>query len=153
VSVASSRGRSPVLAIIVSIALGLSLAFGLAYLLAPDGSEALVTGAGLLAWGLGWALMAWLTTRFSGQPQRWLYVPAAALGGVGLVLAALQPGAGLMDLFGWVWPIALAVLVIWMFMRLRRAIRGVASVGPTPKIGPRSPILARLGASPPDSFR
>jgi len=84
-----------------------------------------VTGSVLLAFGLGWALMARLTIRFSGQPQRWMYVPAAALAGVGAVLALLQPGPSVMDLLGWVWPVALAVLAIWMLVQLRRQLRGV----------------------------
>jgi pimeloyl-ACP methyl ester carboxylesterase len=78
----------------------------------------------MLAFGLGWALMGWLTIRFSNQPQRWMYVPAAALAGVGAVLAVLQPEPSVMDLLGWVWPVALAVLAVWMFVQLRRELRG-----------------------------
>ena len=121
----TTPSRSPALGILISIVVGGVLAVVLAYVVAPDGSEALVTGSVLLAFGVGWALMSWLTTRFSSQPQQWLYVPAAALGGVGLVLVVLQPGAALMDMLGWVWPVALAVLAIWMFIQLRRQIRGV----------------------------
>jgi pimeloyl-ACP methyl ester carboxylesterase len=83
-----------------------------------------VTGSVLLAFGLGWALMAWLTIRFSSQPQRWMYVPAAALAGVGAVLAVLQPAPSVMDLLGWVWPVALAVLAVWMFVQVRRELSG-----------------------------
>ena len=121
---ATATGRSPVPSILLSIAIGGGLALALAYLLAPDGSEPLVTGSVLLAFGLGWALMAWLTTRFSGQPQRWLYVPAASLGAIGALLILLQPGPALMDLLGWIWPVGLAVLAIWMFLRLGREVRG-----------------------------
>lgn len=120
----TSQGRSPVPAILVSFVVGGVLAFALAYLTAQDGSEPLVTGSVLLAFGLGWALMAWLTKRFSGQPQGWMYVPAAALGGVGALLVLLQPGPALMDLLGWIWPIALALLGIWMFLQARRQLRG-----------------------------
>ena len=123
---ATTPTRSPAAAILVSIVIGAVLAVVLAYVLAPEGSEALVTGSVLLAFGLGWALMASLTTRFSGQPQPWLYVPAAGLGGVGVVLVLLQPSAGFMDLLGWLWPVALAVLGIWMFIQVRRELRGVA---------------------------
>jgi len=110
--------------IVLSVVVGLALALVLAYLVAPDGSEALVTGSGLLAFGLGWALMARLSSRFSGQPQRWLYVPAAGLAGVGLVLVVLQPSAAFMDLLGWVWPVALVGLAVWMFAQIRRELRG-----------------------------
>jgi pimeloyl-ACP methyl ester carboxylesterase len=112
-------------AILLSLVVGLVLAFGLAFLMAPNGPEPLVTGSVLLAFGLGWALMAWLTTRFSSQPQGWMYVPAASLGGGGAVLALLQPAPAFMDLLGWLWPLAVAVLAIWMFVQLRRELRGL----------------------------
>jgi pimeloyl-ACP methyl ester carboxylesterase len=111
-------------AIVVSILVGAVLAVVFLLITAQDGSEPLVTGSVLVAFGLGWALMAYLTSRLSGQPQRWMYVPAAALAGVGLVLAAIQPGPSLMDFLGWVWPIALAVLAVWMFLQVRRHLRG-----------------------------
>jgi pimeloyl-ACP methyl ester carboxylesterase len=116
--------RSPAPAILLAIAAGGVLAVVLALVTARSGSEPVVTGSVLLAFGLGWALMAWLTIRFSSQPQRWMYVPAAALAGVGAVLAVLQPGPLVMDLLGWVWPVALAVLAIWMFVQMRRGLHG-----------------------------
>jgi pimeloyl-ACP methyl ester carboxylesterase len=124
VRAAANQRRSPVPAILVATVVGFVLALGAAYIVAPNGSEPLVTGVGLLGFGAGWALMAWLTTRFSGQPQRWLYVPAAALAGSGAALALLQPGPRLMDLLGWIWPAALAVLAIWMLIQLRRRLHG-----------------------------
>jgi pimeloyl-ACP methyl ester carboxylesterase len=93
-------------------------------LVARDGSEPLVTGQVLIAFGLGWLLMAYLADRYAGQPQRWIFVPAAALLITGLVLVVLQPGPSLMDLAGWVWPVALAALAIWMFVQMRRDLRG-----------------------------
>src|SRR4051812_21926691 len=117
--------RSPALAILLGIAAGGVLAVMLALLTARSGSEPVVTGSVLLAFGLGWAVMAWLTTRFSSQPQRWMYVPAAALAGVGAILVVLQPGPSVMDLLGWVWPVALAVLAMWMLVQLRRELHGV----------------------------
>jgi pimeloyl-ACP methyl ester carboxylesterase len=117
--------RSPVLAIVASTIGGALLALALLLVTAPGGSEPLVTGSVLVAFGLGWALMAYLTGRFSAQPQRWMYVPAAALAGVGLLLVVLQPGPSLMDALGWVWPVALAVLGVWMVMQLRRDLHGI----------------------------
>ena len=140
---ASHSGRSPVPAILVSIVVGLGLAIGLAYLTAPDGSEGLVTGVGLLAFGIGWALMAWLTTRFSGQPQRWLYVPAVAMGGVGLLLALLQPAPGVMDVLSWVWPVGLVVLAVWMFIQLRREVHGLGRL----LIGGLTVVLLLMGVA------
>lgn len=119
----SSR-RSPVLAIASSLGAGLVLAFVLVFGPASGGSEPTITGSVLLAFGLGWALMALLSTRFSAQPQRWMNVPAAFLGFVGLGLIVLQPGPEAMDLLSWVWPPALAALGIWMIGQTRRHLRG-----------------------------
>jgi pimeloyl-ACP methyl ester carboxylesterase len=110
--------------ILVSIVAGAVLAIVLVLLFATEGSEPLVTGSVLLAFGLGWALMAYLSDRFGGQPQRWMFMPAAAMLVTGLVLVVLQPGPLLMDLASWVWPVALAVLAIWMFVEMRRQLRG-----------------------------
>jgi pimeloyl-ACP methyl ester carboxylesterase len=43
---------------------------------------------------------------------------------MGLVLALLQPGPSVMDMLGWVWPVAVALLGVWMFIQLRRELRG-----------------------------
>ena len=120
----SRPARSLVPAILVAIVAGAVLAVVLVLLVARAGSEPLVTGSVLLAFGVGWALMAFLADRFSGQPQRWLYVPAGAMLVTGLVLVLLQPGPSLMDLAGWVWPVALAILAVWMVRELRRQLPG-----------------------------
>ncbi len=116
--------RSPVPGIIASLAAGGVLAVAL--LLGPvaGGSEPLVTGSVLLAFGLGWGLMAVLTTRFSAQPQTWMTVPAMFLGSIGLVLIAFQPGPAAMDLLSWIWPVALAIVAIWMVVQVRRHLGG-----------------------------
>jgi pimeloyl-ACP methyl ester carboxylesterase len=116
--------RSPVFVIVGSLAAGALLA--VASLLGPasGGSEPLVTGSVLFAFGLGWGLMAVLTTRFSAQPQTWMAVPAVCLGSIGLGLIVFQPGPAVMDLLSWVWPPALALLAIWMVAQVRRQLRG-----------------------------
>lgn len=78
----------------------------------------------LVAFGLGWALMGTSRGRFRAQPQQWMYVPAASLAGVGLLLAVIQPGPSAMDALGWIWPVALAMLAIWMSLQLRRQLSG-----------------------------
>ena len=81
------------LALAGSFAAGVLLAVALLLGPASGGSEPLVTGSVLIAFGLGWGLMAVLTTRFSGQAQTWMAVPAAFLGLIGLGLIVFQPSA------------------------------------------------------------
>jgi pimeloyl-ACP methyl ester carboxylesterase len=116
--------RSPVLAILGSLVAGAALAVALVLTLASGGSEPLVTGSVLFAFGLGWGLMGFLSTRFSAQPQAWTAVPAIVLGSIGLGLIVFQPGPGPMDFLGWVWPPAIAGLAIWMFGQVRANLRG-----------------------------
>jgi pimeloyl-ACP methyl ester carboxylesterase len=120
----STTSRSPVLTILGGLASGALLA--VAFLLGPAsrGSEPLVTGSVLFAFGLGWGLIAWMTSRFSAQPQTWAAVPALFLGSVGLVLIMFQPGPGVMDLLSWIWPPALAILAIWMAVQVRHHLHG-----------------------------
>jgi pimeloyl-ACP methyl ester carboxylesterase len=120
----SRSGRSPVLAILGSLVVGAGLAVALLLGPASGGPEPLVTGSVLLAFGLGWGLMAVLTTRFGAQPQTWAAVPAGVLGAIGLGLIVVQPDPAAMDLLSWVWPPALAILAIWMAAQVRRQLRG-----------------------------
>jgi len=116
--------HSPVLPILAGLAAGALLAGALLLSLASGGSEPLVTGSILFAFGLGWGLMAWLSTRYSAQPQAWMAVPATFLGSIGLALIVFQPGPAAVDLLSWAWPPALAILAIWMIAQVRRQLRG-----------------------------
>jgi pimeloyl-ACP methyl ester carboxylesterase len=116
--------RSPVLAILGSIVAGAALALAFAFTFASGGSEPLVTGSVLFAFGLGWGLMAFTSSRFSAQPQPWTAVPAIVLGSIGIGLMVFQPGPALMDFLGWVWPLAIAGLAIWMVIQVRANLRG-----------------------------
>lgn len=118
------KQRSPVPAIAGSLAAGLLLALALLIGPAAAGSEPVITGSVLLAFGLGWGLMRFLSTRFSSQPQSWLIVPAAFLSVVGLGLIVLQPGPAAMDLLSWVWPPALGILAVWMLVQVRQQLHG-----------------------------
>jgi len=84
----------------------------------------MITGSVLFAFGLGWGLMAVLSTRYSAQPQSWMLVPALFLGIIGLGLIVFQPGPAAMDLLSWIWPPALAILAVWMFIQVRRNLHG-----------------------------
>ena len=124
---ASPRGtstRSPVVAVAGSLAAGALLAVALLLGPASGGPEPVVTGWALLAFGIGWGLMAVLTARFSAQPQIWMSVPAAVLSSIGLGLIVAQPGPAVIDLLSWIWPPALAILAIWMVIQVRRQLRG-----------------------------
>ncbi|HSL76105.1 MAG TPA: alpha/beta fold hydrolase [Candidatus Limnocylindrales bacterium] len=120
----AKNGRSPVPTIFSGLTIGAILAIALLLGPASGGSEPLVTGSVLLAFGLGWGLIAWLSSRFSGQPQTWMAVPALFLGSIGLVLIVFQPGPAAMDLFSWIWPPALAFLAVWMVVQVRHHLRG-----------------------------
>ena len=120
----STSTRSPVPVILGSLAAGAVLAIALLLGPASGGSEPLITGSVLFAFGFGWGLMALLSTRFSAQPQTWMAAPAMFLGSIGLCLIVFQPGPAAMDLLSWVWPPALAILAIWMVVQVRGHLRG-----------------------------
>ena len=124
VSQHSTSTRSPVLAILASLVAGAVLAIALLLGPASGGSEPMITGSVMFAFGLGWGLMALLSTRYSAQPQTWMVVPALFLGIIGLGLMVFQPGPAAMDLLSWIWPPALAILAVWMFMQVRRNLHG-----------------------------
>ncbi len=102
----------------MSIAAGLIVAAVLVAAPFTPPTVNVLTGVVLLAFGLGWALLAVLSIRFSDQPQRWAFVPAVFLGIAGLVSLSGLPAV--QAVFGWVWPPVLLGLVVWMFLRVRR---------------------------------
>jgi pimeloyl-ACP methyl ester carboxylesterase len=105
-----------------SMLAGLILALALTLLVFEGATEPVITGVALLAFALGWASLAWLSERRTDQPQRWAYVPAIAVGALGLAHLIIQPSDDLLRAFGWVWPTALAGLVIWMVVQSRRSL-------------------------------
>jgi pimeloyl-ACP methyl ester carboxylesterase len=105
-----------------SVITGLIVASGLAVVVFGGAAEPVITGVVLLAFGLGWAMLAMLSSRTS-QPQRWALVPAVLMGALGLAYLAFRPSAGTLETFGWIWPIALLTLVIWMIIQSRRSLR------------------------------
>ena len=102
----------------VSLAAGFLAALLLA--LAPfiRNQESEVTGAVLCGFALGWALLAFLSVRFTAQPQLWAVVPALFMGVCGLLLVLFGSPAD--QVLGWVWPPALLVLAAWMVIQARR---------------------------------
>jgi pimeloyl-ACP methyl ester carboxylesterase len=67
-------------------------------------------------------MLAVLSVRFTGQPQRWAMVPAVFMGVSGLLLVAF--GSGISDALRWVWPPALLAVAIWMALQARRQLPG-----------------------------
>ena len=88
------------------------------------GTESVITGVVLIGFGFGWALIAALTSRYTTRPQRWAFVPAVVMGTTGVALVAFAPGYDAMTRLGWVWPPVVAVMVVWMFVQVRRSISG-----------------------------
>lgn len=83
-------------------------------------TEDTITGVTLLCFALGWAMLALLSTRRTDQPQRWAWVPAAVMAVLGLGHLILRPSDHFLNVFGWIWPLPLLALVVWMFVQARR---------------------------------
>src|SRR5215204_1106896 len=115
------------LGLIAAASLAAGLVAALALVAAPfiPAKENVLTGVVLLAFALGWALLAVLSTRFSTRPQRWAAAPAVFFAVAGLV--SLLGSETVRDVFGWVWPPALLALVVWMIIRVRRQVRSRAA--------------------------
>src|SRR5438067_11543204 len=103
------------------------LVASLALVVGPFGGaqEHVIMGTALLGWALGWALLAVLSIRWSDQPQRWAFVPAALMALAGASLLIFRPDASAFNALGWIWPPALIALAIWMTMQARAHLRSV----------------------------
>src|SRR5438128_5375809 len=114
--------------LIVAGSLITGLGVALVLVIGPFGGaqEHVIMGTALLGWALGWALLAVLSTRWSHQPQRWAVVPAALMALAGASLLILKPDANAMNLLGWIWPLALIALAVWMSVQARRNLRSLA---------------------------
>jgi hypothetical protein len=82
--------------------------------------EHVITGVVLMAFATAWAAMAVLSERWTDQPQRWAFVPAAVMGSSAMVILSLAPTG---NELGWVWPPAVAALAVWMIVRARQDLR------------------------------
>lgn len=90
----------------------------------PGATESVITGAVLVAFGAGWAMIRVLSERMTSQPQRWTSVPAFAMTAVGLGLLVLSPRDATLSTLNWVWPPVMLALVGWMFFQMRRNLTG-----------------------------
>jgi pimeloyl-ACP methyl ester carboxylesterase len=100
------------------------LALVLVLLVFPGATESVVTGSALLAFGLGWAMMRFLSAEMTTQPQRWTTVPAVAMTTVGAGLLVFSPQDATLSTLNWVWPPAVVVLAGWMYVSMRRTLTG-----------------------------
>ena len=114
------KGR---IGLIVAASLATGLVVAVVLVVAPfvQAKENVLTGMVLLAFALGWALLAVLSIRFSDQPQRWAAAPAVFFALAGLI--SLLGSDTLRHVFGWVWPPVLLGLVVWMIIRARKQLR------------------------------
>ena len=110
--------------VVWSMLTGLILALVLAIVVFGGATEPIISGSVLLAFALGWAMLAWLSSRRTDQPQEWAYVPAIFMGVLGLAHLVFQPSDGVLRAFGWVWPILAAVLAVWLIIQSRRSTEG-----------------------------
>ena len=119
---ASPRGHIG-LVVLGSIASGLVAALVLTLLAFGGYQEPTITGVTLLAFAAGWAMLAALSTRRTDQPQRWAMVPGRRSWGCRVwAYLVFQPGTSTVGALGWVWPILLAALVVWMVVQSRRSL-------------------------------
>jgi hypothetical protein len=131
--------------IVAAVVAGAVVALLLTLVVFAGGTEATITGALLLGFGFGWALMATLTVRRTRQAQRWAFVPAAVMGATGTALVILDPGNQTLTASNWVWPPLMVALAGWMFVQMRRSVTGKARWMLTPLIAVL--VLASLGAT------
>lgn len=112
--------------IVASVAAGALAALLLALVVFPGGTEATITGALMLGFGIGWAVIAALTVRRTCQPQTWALVPALAMGTTGIALVVFSPGDATLTALNWVWPPLMMALTAWMLVHVRRSATGRA---------------------------
>src|SRR5215475_8022030 len=114
----TSRGHIGLI-VVGSLATGLTAALMLVLVVFAGAAEPAVTGSAMLAFGLGWAMLAALSVWRTDQPQRWALVPAAYFTLMGAALLLFSPGDGDLSLLGWAWPPLLLALLIWIVARAR----------------------------------
>lgn len=79
-----------------SLLASLLLSLILALLVFGGATEPVINGVVLLAFALGWAMLAWLSGLRTDQPQRWAFVPTIFMGVLGLAHLVFRPSDGLL---------------------------------------------------------
>lgn len=117
-----ARGRT----LLAGVVTGAASAVLLTMTVFAGAGEAITTGAVLVGFAAGWAVMAVLGRRRTGQPQPWAVVPGLAMGLTGAALLATRPGPHAMDALNWVWPPLMLALVAWVWVQSRHSVSGTA---------------------------
>jgi pimeloyl-ACP methyl ester carboxylesterase len=121
--VGKEHGRGHIgLVVLGSIASGLTLGLALILGVFAGGRENVITGAALVALAFGMLMLVELARRRTDQPQSWALVPALGMGVVGLALLILGPSGRVLGWLGWVWPLLLALVVVWSVRGARRSL-------------------------------
>jgi pimeloyl-ACP methyl ester carboxylesterase len=110
------------LVVLGSVALGLAIGLVLCLGVFGGGEEAVITGAALLALGCGMLTLFLLARRLTDQPQPWALAPGIGASLTGLALLLFTPGDRVLRSLGWVWPLLLALLVVWSVRGARRSL-------------------------------
>jgi pimeloyl-ACP methyl ester carboxylesterase len=110
------------LTVLGSIALGLALGAALCFGVFGGREEATITGAALVALGCGILTLFFAARRLTDQPQPWALAPGIGVGIAGLALLILTPGDRVLRWLGWLWPLLLALLVVWSVRGARRSL-------------------------------
>ncbi|HEY3545366.1 MAG TPA: alpha/beta fold hydrolase [Propionicimonas sp.] len=110
--------------IAASLATGAGSAAVVVFCVLPSAPEATIVGAALIAFAMGWAMLALLTARSTAVPQPWALVPAASLAVAGLGLLVAGPGEPTMTQLAWVWAPALVALGLFVALRSRHNVPG-----------------------------
>ena len=112
---------------IVAGSLAAGLAAAVLLIIAPlvSATDTAVTGAVLCGFGLGWAMVAVLSMRFTDQPQRWAAAPALLMALSGVLLLGAPAVDPVLD---WVWPpAALAVAIVMAVGRIGNSVVGAGA--------------------------
>jgi pimeloyl-ACP methyl ester carboxylesterase len=121
----SSTTSTSTSVVVISLTVGLAAAAALTMLVFPGATEGVSTGAALLGFGLGWAVLRALSGR-TPRPQRWAAVPAVAMAATGIALIASAPSDHTLGVITWVWPPLALTLAGWTFVQVRRNVSGAS---------------------------
>jgi len=117
----SRRGHIGLI-VLGSVVAGLVLGLLLDVLVFGGSREPVITGLALLSLAVGCLMLAELSRRRTDQPQDWARIAALCFGLTGAAGLILRPSGHILRLLGWIWPILLLVLVVWMIRQSRRSL-------------------------------